>query len=837
MASDFSALVDIDLSPDVLACSFDQRGKLIRTNKAFSQLFDSDDNNFSLRETLDQDVFKRLISQLESIHRNGENLLHAELSHQYASVIVDIKWQFFAFKEDDSLLFTAFGLVLHPDESNDLIPELVMDYVVDSCFVVDSDGNFLNANQKFSDLLSLKKEQILAMNMTDIFGKQDSVFCSREVTRQLYRREISQFEAHFPMLNQWWFIVCYPLSGQLHVYAKDISERKRYEVHLRQSQSKLKAILDSTSESNLLLDKDIQLLCFNKAASLMAKKLLGVDLQEGKSFLTMLPKVYRKRFEEKFQVALTGSTIKYEREVKGADDNTYWFRFTLFPVINEDQTLIGIAFNAENIWQRKEAEEKLNMYTLIASHITDSVIMTDARGLTTWVNESFTRKTGYTLEDMYGLKPGEVLQEPDTEPQEQLEMHNAVVEGRSFQVEITNYTKSGKPYNVDIKADPYYRSDGKLLGFIAIQPDITNRKKKEEQRIRESWERFHAIFDNSINAILLANDEGYYVDANPAACQISGYSHEEIKTMRVIDLIDGQSEAMPAPEWENFLTRGKMEGTVAIRTKEGENKILDFRAVADILPGLHLSVLSDMTSQYRAEQKILQQNEHLNRLNEEKNQLFSIIAHDLRFPINNLSGMLELLKDESIDKNIFNKQIGLLSQRIHHSMNLMDNLFQWAQHQLKGIKLEKGEIELYEIAQNKLELFKGATEKKNITIQNKVEVGSLVSADFNMIDLVVRNLVANAVKFCSPGGQITLEAAREKDEMIFSVSDTGIGISKENLPKIFGGEVTTLGTGKEKGSGLGLRICKDFVEQHEGRIWVESELKKGSRFRFSLPLG
>ena len=836
MEPGFPELVDIDLSPDLLACRINIQGDLLRANRSFLLLFDSGNSNYSFRDTLSDHDFNILCNDFKECYRKDENILHTELKHQLPSAEpILVKWQFFAFKKSKDLFFTAVGYVQHTDEEHAGIPQVVINSLTDGFFVLDANKNFINVNQGIANLLSKSIEEVEGTNASGIFGSRDSALYSRQLSRCFSQNEPSNCEVHFPQLDQWWFFVVYPSSDQLIVYAKNISQRKHYEISLKQSQSKLRAILNSTSEANLLLNKDYAILSYNKAAELMAKKVLGVNLEEGMSFMKVLPKVNRKRFEEKFNHALEGNSIKYEREVKGIDNNVYWFRLTFFPVIDEDEYIIGVAFNAENIRERKEAEEKLNMYTLIAGHITDAVIITDARGLTTWVNESFIRKTGYTLEDMYGLAPGDVLQGPATETLSKQEMHDAVAEGRPFHVEITNYTKAGKPYHVEIKADPYYRSDGKLLGFIAIQPDITHRKKEEDRRIRESWARFHAIFENSINAILLANDEGKLVDANPAACHISGYSREELRRFGVRDLVYDTSKLTSTDDWETFLTHGKMQGTVAIKTKEGDLKILDFRAVADILPGLHLSILSDMTSHYQAEQKILEQNEHLNRLNQEKNQLFSIISHDLRSPLNSVSGLLELMQEDYIEKEAFDKQLGLLSQRVNHSLNLMDNLFKWAQHQLKGIKVEKSEFDLHTIGQSKLALFKADADYKRINITNKVEQNTIIYADMNMIDLVVRNLVANAVKFCQEGDQITISSHKEDQHTLVCVSDTGIGIAREDLSKIFGGIHSTLGTQQEKGSGLGLRICKDFVEQHGGKIWVESERKKGSRFCFTIP--
>ena len=836
MASGVPDLSKLELADNILVIELLQDGSLFSSNQAFSQLLSKGDQSITFENSLGKEQFNYFLQILDHASQDGKTSIHVELKHEFVSPsTTSIKWQFFINHKKYKYKYLGICHIPLPVKEESISYQ-VIDHVNDCFFVLDKEGTFLEVNPGFAKLFSSSRDHICSLNVDDVFGNADARLCSKKLIRQLQKAEVSDFEIHFKAIDEWWHFVVCPASDQTSVYAKNVTESKHYELELKRSEASLNALLNSTSESNLLLDKHICILRYNKAAELLAKKVLGKDLQEGACFLDYVPEVRRDRFREKFYKALEGQTIQYERKITNPEDKNFWFKISFFPVFDKDNQVLGVSFNAENIRALKEAEEKRNMYALIAGHITDAVIITDANGLTTWVNESFVRKTGYSLEDLRELTPGSVLQGPDSDPASIKIMEEAVKMGRPFHVELINYTKAGKPFNVEIKSDPYYRSDGKLLGFISIQPDVTHRKKEENRRIRESLIRYQAIFENSNNAILLANDQGYYLDANPAACQISGYSLDELKKLNVSDLLDTDSQFTRTEDWSDFIKKGKLEGTVAIRAKQGEMKILDYRAVADILPGLHLSILSDVTQQHLAEQKLIEQNQHLNRINNEKNRLFSIIAHDLRSPLNSLSGMIQLVQENMIAQEDFEKYTAKINDRIQHSLNLMDNLFQWAQHQLKGIRLEKIHIDLHEIANNKLALFKDAAEKKEIAIENHIGKGTWAWADFNMIDLVVRNLVANAIKFCSEGGQIKLSTQRKEEALTVCVEDTGVGIAKENLASIFGGEVSTRGTHDEKGSGLGLQVCKEFIEKHGGVIWVESELNQGSSFYFSLPI-
>jgi PAS domain S-box-containing protein len=811
----------------------DGKGKVLGFNEAFHRFFTGLEKENVFHQTLASEQYRDLVARLHLSTQRKDHELVLRLRHFLSSEkSADLQWQIFVQHQKNETVYFALGVFAETESG--LFYSQVLDDITDGFFIVDQAGSLVHVNQSFARLLQLPKDELILSNISHIFSNKESPLFSRNLSRALNKQQAVRLEEYFEALDQWWFFALYPASGQITVYCKDISQRKKNEIILRQSQAKLKAILNSTSEANLLISSEKEVISFNKAAELFIRKTCGISLEEKISFTEIFPSQSRQVFENAIRKALAGDTLKFEHEIEAFDQRKFWFNITFYPVFDDSQQIIGTAVNAENIQERKKAEEQLNMYSLIANHISDAVIITDAEGRTTWVNDSFTRKTGYSLDEMQGLAPGEVLQGPESDPEMIVEMDKAIEEGRSFEVEIINYTKSGTPFYVDIKADPFFNSHGQLQGFIAIQPDITERKKREEAQLKESWSRFHAIFENSINAILLADDQGRYVEMNPAACRISGYSREELFNMKMEDFLQPGEGMTGGDNWDDFLLKGSMEGTVMIKTKQGDLKILDFRAVADILPGLHLSILSDVTEHFHAEKKLLEQKEHLEQLNEEKSRLFSIIAHDLRSPLNNLDSMIKMLQEQFIEKDSFEKYIEILSGRIHHSLNLLDNLFQWAQHQLHGIKINKENFDLYLLGESKLGLFQLAAQKKNIDIHNDIPEGSMVYADINMVDLVIRNLVANAIKFSASGDKVVISAKKENESTVVCISDTGVGILQENLSKIFG-FMSTPGTQKEKGSGLGLRICKEFVEKHGGTIWVESEWGKGSRFCFSLP--
>lgn len=219
-----------------------------------------------------------------------------------------------------------------------------------------------------------------------------------------------------------------------------------------------------------------------------------------------------------------------------------------------------------------------------------------------------------------------------------------------------------------------------------------------------------------------------------------------------------------------------------------------------------------------------------------KDKLFSIIAHDIKAPINSLKGFLSLMNSNALSAS---EQTELLRNIDHHFNNtseLIDNVLLWARTQMNGITLTKELIDVKLVSSKAVELLQVQAEKKEINIDNQIP-SYKTFADPNMIELVFRNLIGNAIKFTPKKGKVTISAVIENDKATFCIEDNGIGISKEVMPTLFRLDktFTTLGTDKEKGSGLGLSLCKDFVAQHEGKLWLESEEAMGTKFFFTLP--
>lgn len=226
------------------------------------------------------------------------------------------------------------------------------------------------------------------------------------------------------------------------------------------------------------------------------------------------------------------------------------------------------------------------------------------------------------------------------------------------------------------------------------------------------------------------------------------------------------------------------------------------------------------------------------KLLDDKNKFFSIIAHDLRGPFNGIIGLSELLleKENKLDTQETNTFIELINESSKNAFNLLDNLLTWAQSQTGILKFNPEIIEVSAIIDKTIHLLENIAKNKNITILSEIKNEEYIVADHNMLETIFRNLISNAIKFTNFDGEVVLSMKKEKNEIIFSIKDNGIGIDPEKLETLFeiNHKNSTPGTDNELGTGLGLMLCKDFIEKHGGKIWVESKIGQGSTFLFNI---
>jgi len=263
--------------------------------------------------------------------------------------------------------------------------------------------------------------------------------------------------------------------------------------------------------------------------------------------------------------------------------------------------------------------------------------------------------------------------------------------------------------------------------------------------------------------------------------------------------------------------------------------------ISGIIISILLSILTLVliNTRFRASQ-IQMLNGKLEKLNIDKDRFISILGHDLKNPFSNILGFSEILTDQinSLNSDEIKEIAGNINKSARITNNLLEGILMWARTQQGSIPFKPQNLSLSATCENILEILNPNAKAKNITINHSATEHITVFADDDMLKAILRNLVSNAIKFTNKNGAININATQTDSNVTISISDNGIGIKPNNLVKFFDiSEVlSTTGTAKETGTGLGLLICKEFVGKHQGKIWVESEVGKGSDFKFTLPI-
>ena len=371
-------------------------------------------------------------------------------------------------------------------------------------------------------------------------------------------------------------------------------------------------------------------------------------------------------------------------------------------------------------------------------------------------------------------------------------------------------------------------------------------RKRTEKALRESEERFKKLFvEAPLGIALIDSLTGQVYDVNPMFARIAG------RTMEEIAHIDWMSITHPDDIQEDLdnmtmMNAGKIPGFQMEKRylhHDGSAVWISMTIapvyVEDQTQPRHLCMIEDISERRQTQEQIKFQNEQLQKTNAEKDKFFSIIAHDLRSPFNSFLGLTQLMAEDL--PNLTMAQVQDLAVSMSKSANnlnrLLENLLQWAQIQNGAIAFKPELVHLGLVAES-IEMILESAKNKGIDIEISIPDEIEVFADSNMLQTIIRNLVSNAIKFTSKGGKVSLTAKAISDNNIeISIKDTGIGMSSELVDNLFRIDVKTnrQGTEGEPSTGLGLLLCKEFVEKHGGKIWVESEEGKGSTFHFTIP--
>ncbi len=645
-----------------------------------------------------------------------------------------------------------------------------------------------------------------------------------------------------------------------HVTVIDITERKKAEDDLRKNLAKYKVLINTFPIAITISDKAGNIIETNEKAL----ELLGLSREEH---------LKRKLKGEEWKIIKTDGTIFPQDEyasvkalnenrlvenvemgiVKHGDEIT-WLNVTSAPIPIEEFGVI-IAYNDitlrrqmenELIEARKKAEESEARFRNLMENIdTVAVQGYGPDGITQFWNKASEKLYGYTQQEAIGTKlldliiPSEMKDEVAKAIIEMARTGEPIPSG-----ELLLKHKDGSSVPV-ISHHAIVRVPGHVQELFCLDIDISERKILENE-LKISEERFSLVIDASEQGIWDWNVETNEVFFSEQWKRQIGYEVDEINNVfdSWIEHLHPEERNSCQNAVQTYLNNPVKYFVLEFRFRDKDgsyrwiynkaSSILNKDGKVTRMYGAH----TDITDRKKAELQIKYQNEELQKLNATKDKFFSIIAHDLKSPFNSIMGFSELLIEQISEKDFdkLEKYARTILQSSEHVVHLLMNLTDWSRSQSGRMEFNPEKFGITELINDIILLFEVIAAQKGITIKREVPQNVQVFADKAMINTVLRNLISNAIKFTKPGGEIVVAATEEKDKLTVVIKDNGIGIPHESINKLFriDENFSTSGTASEEGTGLGLILCKEFVEKHNGIIWVESEEGKGSMFYFTL---
>jgi len=624
---------------------------------------------------------------------------------------------------------------------------------------------------------------------------------------------------------------------------EDITDRKRDEENLSRITKVYQLILDNSTLGIAFVRNRIFEWANNRLGELL---LFPIDKLQGASTRSIYPsdEPYEQLGKEAYPLLEKGGSYETTLQLKRSDENLFWCRF-IGKAINPSDPKEGSIWMFEDITERLQIEKALkhsraSLQALI-ENTDDSIWSIDNSYQITTFNSRFKHRVmdllGQTVE--IGSNINELPEPFQSTWKERLAN---VLQGARYSA-VDRMTDNGNPAYIEERLHPIMVDD-LITGVTCFSRDITQRILAEEALIKSqsqltiamelsmmcSWEY------NVLPGRFLFDDQFYAIYAGSVKEQMGYLTISEFLNRFVYPedwpMID---DIMKTNLASNANALNQFEHRIVRSDGELRHVVVRFTSIKDQEGNItkFIGAIQDVTDRKKIEIK-------LKELNASKDKFFSIIAHDLKNPFNSLIGLSELLKAKVIENNY--TELNFFSESIYsvskQTYTLLENLLEWANSQQGGMKYNPRVINLQNQTNEVVELLMEVANRKSITISVDINDGITILADPDMLNTILRNLVSNAIKFTFKNGKINLAATVSNSWATISVSDNGTGMSPETVDKIFAlaSNVSTPGTNKEKGTGLGLLLCKDFVEKHGGTIWAESEEGKGSAFRFTLPL-
>jgi PAS domain S-box-containing protein len=728
--------------------------------------------------------------------------------------------------------------------------ETVSELIADAVFAIDYEGRIILWNSSAENLTGIRTsdavgksflEFIPAFNASDFTRLKQELAQLKYLGKKILMRDIHgndlPLEASFFLSDDGNTILTVCTHSE-----KEEKEETGYKTGIN--------FIDMVSLSNVLIIKlspEGKIQYFNPAFS----KILNYNEDEikGRYFIEFVAPGFVK--DRSFSLNDIDSSKASSFEIPLVNKRREMIYFDAgFAPLYSGEIFDGFNIYLTDISERKKTEKDLLVFKLLFENAGDGIAI-ENNGKILSSNNTFATLFGFN--DSTDLAGKNILDLVSTNDALKVAEYLRLKHSRkdlTGSIEFTAIRKDKSTFYCEVSVSTF--TSGNNLFLVLIARDITERK-LAQQSIRESEEKYRSLIEN-IDDFLFAYERRVKffepVFFTMSVKKITGYTHNEMMDdPRLLFKLIHPDDFPPFKESLRNLLKSRIKNSAEFefRIINRLGNIVWVRSKISVVRNQagevqkFFGLVSDITMRKNAEKELQKSTDDLIKLNETKDRFISIISHDLRTPFSSILGFTDLLlNDETVTNKEKTQYVKYIQESSRSMLALVNSLLDWTRLQTGRIKFEPERVAVSEIIDSSINSLSGAAFQKEIKISSAVPPDLFVYADKSLIGQVFNNLISNAIKFTNRGGGIRLTASPSGYSRFyeFSVKDSGIGINPDNIKKLFGIDTkfSTEGTAGEKGTGLGLSLVKEIIEKHGGSINVESELGKGSDFRFTLPV-
>jgi PAS domain S-box-containing protein len=741
-------------------------------------------------------------------------------------------------------------------QKSELINKTLLELIPDLIFRVNRKGVFLDFIGAV-DELHYQKEDFIGKTTDEVLPEETARLINEKIHLTLSTGGVQTFHYQFSIpgvgLQDYEARMVVFTKNEVISIVRNVTAERKNQKTILDNLANLRAIMEATEDVLILLEADGTII----ESNLEHARRLGVNRDEiiGKNVFDLLPREIGMQRKAWIEQAIATQKVVHAEDVRAGIQN----EIRIFPVNTEDGATKRVAVFARDVTLQKQLSEQLaeseKKYRTLFENLSQGIFFQAASGEVIDANRSALELFGLTRKQFLGIdsydKRWKVVNELYEEiPADAHTSMKALATGKPVVNEIVGvWIPELNKYNwMIVTAIPQFRPGEQKPYQVFVSLQDINERHHFEEALHKSEELFALVIDASELGIWdwnLETEETYF---SPQWKNQLGYSDNEVKNRfsSWVELLHPDEKEMCIKKVEDYLKKPYGHFIMQFRMKHRNGSYRWIHNKASSLKDSDGNVIrmfgahSDITEKMIAENELQAKKNELEALNAQKDKFFSIIAHDLKSPFNSIMGFSELLIEQIKDEDYegIEKYAEIILQSSNKAVNLLTNLLDWARSQTGRMVFNPEFFEIVDFIKEIIMLMEDAAGAKSIEITAELPHNIPVYADVQMIHTVLRNLISNAVKFTHPGGRITISAKAENNaDVVVAVSDSGIGIPYDKIPLLFriDENYSTKGTGNETGTGLGLILCREFIEKHGGTITVTSTEGQGSTFTFTLP--